>query len=141
GVVLLMTFGGETYWSLMKTMLNPSQDYNWAGGSETGRMEIWKRGVTYMAGNPLLGVGVRCFSVAEGTLSPQAAQQSIGIGFKWSTAHNSFVQIGAELGVGGLLLFCAMLASSFRQLWRIARLRPRGDLRLQTRVSLAQALI
>lgn len=141
GVSLMTAFGGETYWALMKTILNPSQDYNWSGGSETGRMEIWKRGFGYMAGNPVLGVGVRCFPVAEGTLSAQAAQQSIGIGFKWSTAHNSFVQIGAELGVGGLLLFCAMLANALRQLWRIARLRPRGDLRLQTRVSLAQALI
>jgi O-antigen ligase len=140
-VGLLASFGGEAYWALMKTILNPTADYNWSGGSETGRMEIWKRGMGYMAANPLLGVGVRCFSVAEGTLSAQAAQQAIGIGFKWSTAHNSFVQIAAELGVGGLILFSAMLAHAFRKLWRIARLRPKGDAQLRSRVSLAQALL
>src|SRR5690606_35149757 len=78
-VGLLAVFGGNTYWALMKTILNPTADYNWSGGSETGRMEIWKRGMGYMAANPLLGVGVRCFSVAEGTLSERAAQQAIGI--------------------------------------------------------------
>lgn len=140
-VALLVAFGGESYWALMKTLLNPSADYNWSGGSETGRMEIWKRGVGYMLSNPLLGVGVRCFSVAEGTLSAQAAQQAIGIGFKWSTAHNSFVQIAGELGISGLVLFVSMLGAAFGKLWRIGRLRPGRDLHLQARVSLAQSLL
>lgn len=113
----LFFFGGGTYWESMESLLSPTQDYNWANESQTGRMEIWKRGIGYMADNPLLGVGVRAFSVAEGRLSPQAdLLLQYGIGFKFSVAHNSFVQIGAETGVFGLAMFVALLALAFRQL-------------------------
>lgn len=119
--VVLIGTGGSSYVALMKTLLNPTADYNWSGGEDTGRMEIWKRGMSYMAANPLTGVGARCFSVAEGTLSPQSALQEAGIGFKWSEAHNSFVQIGAEIGVFGLLLFLGQLGSAFSSLSEVQR--------------------
>lgn len=140
GALLLVVFGSESYWTLMKSLLNPTADYNWAGGSETGRMEIWKRGVGYMLANPVLGVGVRCFSIAEGTLAPQAALQELGFGFKWSTAHNSFVQIGAEMGLTGLLLFLLMLHSAFKVLWSVPKPRRRANTEDWVRASLAQAL-
>src|SRR5690606_7342612 len=82
-----------------RTILNPSEDYNWSGNSESGRMEGWKRGIGYMLRRPLTGVGARAFPVAEGQLSPLAERQQYGMGVKWSAAHNSFVAIGAELGV------------------------------------------
>jgi O-antigen ligase len=41
---------------------------------------------------------------------------------RWNAAHNSFIQIGAELGVVGLLLFVAIIASAFVAL---RRSRPR----------------
>jgi O-antigen ligase len=84
-------------------------------------MDIWKRGLGYMVTHPLLGVGASAFSSAEGTLAPQAARQQRGIGFKWSEAHNSFIEIGAELGVLGLVLFVSLLAAGFRTLAPIRR--------------------
>ena len=77
-------------------------------------MEVWKRGVGYMLRRPVLGVGADNFYVAEGTLSERGRQQQFGRGFKWSAAHNSFVQIGAELGIPGLVAFIAMLIVAFR---------------------------
>ena len=114
GIAGLTIFAGEQYWSTMKTLANPTQDYNWAGNAETGRMEVWKRGVGYMIRYPLLGVGPSNFGQAEGTLSARSELQQYGVGFKWSTAHNSFVQIGAELGVVGLIVFVMMLMRSYR---------------------------
>ena len=139
-VVLFMAIANDHYWSMMGTLLHPTQDYNWSGKAEEGRMEIWKRGMGYMLGSPFVGVGANAFPVAEGTLSPYAARQAIGIGFKWSAAHNSFVQIGAELGVGGLLCFLALLYSAFRALRRVDRLGRRlpGS---APPAALAQALI
>jgi O-antigen ligase len=116
GTVALMTLGGDRYWAMMKTLLHPESDYNWSGGAESGRMEVWKRGMGYMFTHPILGVGVDAFPIAEGTLSPLAARQELGIGLKWSAAHNSFVQIGAELGIMGLLAFCLLLARCYRTL-------------------------
>ncbi|MEN8374976.1 MAG: O-antigen ligase family protein [Gemmatimonadota bacterium] len=120
-----LVVAGDQYWSLMESMLSPTEDYNWE--SDSGRKQVWTRGLTYMAENPLTGVGVAAFPVAEGTVSARASLQEYGIGFKWSAAHNSFVQIGAELGVGGLLAFVAMLWIALRGSFRLGLLAgPRG---------------
>jgi O-antigen ligase len=120
-VMLLLLIGNETYWSMMQTLLHPQEDYNWVGGAPEGRMEIWKRGMGYMLMRPLLGVGAGAFPVAEGTISQLAQLQEYGIGLKWSSAHNSFVQIGAELGIPGLLSFVLLLTTAFFACIRIGR--------------------
>jgi len=121
-VGLLAMVGSAEYWANMKTLLNPKDDYNWSGNSESGRMEVWKRGMGYMITHPFVGVGGRNFPIAEGTLSEQGRlTEELGIGFKWSAPHNSFVEIGAEAGVTGLALFLGMLGWSFANLRRIKR--------------------
>lgn len=116
--LLLVTIGSDRYWQMMQTLLNPTTDYNWAGGASGGRMEVWKRGVGYMLHHPVFGVGLGAFPVAEGTISPLAARQSYGGGAKWSAAHSSYVQVGGELGIGGALLFLALLWTAFRGVTR-----------------------
>lgn len=138
--LLLAVVAQERYWELMNTLLHPTQDYNWSGQADEGRMEVWKRGLGYMARRPLTGVGVRNFPVAEGTISPIADRQKRGIGLKWSAAHNSFVEIGAELGVLGLVGFVAMLWAAYRTLRRIRR-QSTGDPRAQGQGAMAEALI
>lgn len=118
---LLLLAGNETYWELMRTLLNPQEDYNWAGQSEGGRIEVWKRGIGYMLQRPLTGVGAHAFPVAEGTISPLAGRQAYGVGLKWSVAHNSFIEIGAELGVLGLICFVLLLMAAFRTCARLGR--------------------
>lgn len=120
--VLLVTVASDKYFERISTILNVREDYNWSGKSETGRMEIWQRGLTYMADRPFFGVGAAAFGAAEGTLSPEAVElHRYGRSFKWLAPHNSFIQIGAELGVGGLVLFIVLLASAFRTLGRLRR--------------------
>ena len=123
GLVLIVavTFGtaSDQYWAQMQTIISPKRDYNLT--SEEGRVQIWERGIGYMTGNPVFGVGLRNFQVAEGTISIQARRAERGLGVRWGAAHNTFVQIGAELGVPGLLLFLALLANTFAGLARAAR--------------------
>ncbi len=109
----------DRYWTQMQTIVHPHEDYNTT--SETGRVRIWKRGLTYMADHPVLGVGAGNFPVAEGTISPLARLQEHGIGVLWGAAHNSFIQTGAELGIPGLLLFVGLIAGAFASLRRVAR--------------------
>lgn len=117
---LAATADGQ-FWGRIASLANPSEDYNWSGNSANGRMEVWKRGVGYMLEYPVFGVGAAGFGAAEGRLSPMAQSFDVtGRGFKWSAAHNSFVQVGAELGVPGLIAFLALLAVAFRATRRIA---------------------
>lgn len=139
-VVLLGVWGSSDYWNRMETLLSPTEDYNWAGESESGRMEVWKRGVGYMFSHPLVGVGARNFSAAEGYLSRGGQLNQLGAeGFKWSAAHNSFVEIGAETGVIGLLLFLALLFQGFRISGRSPP-APSSDTTPQDSEALRQAL-
>ncbi|MEO6864362.1 MAG: O-antigen ligase family protein, partial [Gemmatimonadaceae bacterium] len=123
---LIMTvLGSATYWNMMRTILHPKDDYNMK--EQAGRKFVWKRGVGYMISRPLLGVGAAAFEQAEGTISAISRQYAAeGRGLKWSTAHNSFVLVGAELGVGGLVLFVTMIGTSFYHLGQI-KSGPDGD--------------
>lgn len=120
-VVLFLAVGSNKYWQMMGTLLHPESDYNWAGKDETGRMEVWKRGIGYTLQYPVFGVGADAFPIAEGTISPLAERQSMGVGLKWSAAHNSFVQVAAELGFPGLVMFVLVLYQIFRSLAVVAR--------------------
>ncbi len=132
--LLVVATASDRYWSQMGTMFSDS-DYNQT--EESGRMQIWQRGVGYMLQYPILGVGPENFPVAEGTLSEFAERQQYGIGVRWNAPHNSLVQIGAELGIAGLLLFVAIIAGAFRALHRAGR---HVTDRRERRAELAQAL-
>lgn len=139
--VLVMTaFGSASYWDMMSTIIHPKDDYNMT--SPIGRKAIWKRGVGYMLARPVLGVGVNDFEQAEGSLSAISEEYAAANrGLKWSTAHNSFVLIAAELGVGGLLLFVTMIGTSFKHLMQIKD-GPDGDPHVsQEDAAFAQALV
>ena len=45
-------------------------------------------------------------------------------GIKWSAAHNSFLQAGAELGIPGLLLFCTLVVGCIMAPWKLRRRIP-----------------
>lgn len=138
-LTVLILFGGAQYWARMGTLLNPSEDYNWSGQSSDGRMEIWKRGVGYMLEKPITGVGPSAFYVAEGELSEMAALAELGIGFRWSAPHNSYVQIGAELGVVGLVAFLLLLTRTFTTSRAFSRVPTGSTEESQRRAALGQA--
>ena len=136
GLVVLVT-ASEAYWQQMGTILSDS-DYNHT--EESGRLQIWSRGIGYMLQHPLLGVGPNNFGPAEGTLSPFAARQQFGFGVRWNAPHNSFIQVGAELGIPGLVFFLAVIASAFTALRRSGRRDGLAEDRPETRPELTQAV-
>jgi O-antigen ligase len=139
-VTLIMTKGSEKFWENMRSLLNPKDDYNLT--EESGRKAIWKRGMGYMWSHPLLGVGARAFPQAEGLLSTGGrANTELGAqGFKWSAAHNSFVEVGAETGVIGLCMFTGALLVGIGRMGRIRRGVPRQRRSQMSEVALGQAL-
>jgi O-antigen ligase len=122
-LVALVVVGtaSDQYWTQMGTILSDA-DYNRT--DESGRMQIWRRGIGYMFRHPVFGVGPGNFQAAEGMLSAFADRQQLGVGVRWNAAHNSYIQVGAELGIPGLCIFIAIISSAFDALRRINRSWP-----------------
>ena len=106
--------GGARYWHRVERIAPGSEDYNYT--AEGGRLAVWRRGIGYVMQRPVLGLGAANFPVAEGTISPLAWRQEYGIGVKWSVAHNTYLQVAAELGIPGLIIYLVMLGGAFRAL-------------------------
>lgn len=99
-----------------KTIFAPETDYNLT--DREGRVQVWTRGMGYMLKNPILGIGLGGFETAEGVLS---GKRNVGYGIRYTSAHNSFVQLGAELGVIALGVFIAAWWSAARGCRRVER--------------------
>jgi O-antigen ligase len=117
------------YWDRMLTLTDPTQDYNWS--DVNGRVEVAKRGLGYMMQRPVFGVGISNFPLAEGTISEKARTRVAGTGIRWAAAHNSYVQIGSELGIPGLTLWLILLFGGIYQMHvlrsRLPKQWARGD--------------
>jgi O-antigen ligase len=107
---------------LLASGLDPSVR-NWgAEASAKLRADIARVGITMMLQNPLLGVGVGQFK-PNVMLYGDVSEAKI--------AHNTYVEIGAELGIPALLTFLAVLAATLISLRRTERLaRAAGNLRM-----------
>lgn len=118
------------FWQQMESLTEPTEDYNW--DSYYGRRQLATRGLGYMLENPVFGVGVGNFARADATLSEQARlfegqpQKAIAMGYtpEYRPAHNSFVTIGAELGIPGLVLWSSLLFGGIVGLRRLRRRLP-----------------
>ena len=121
GVVTALALAAPAgYWKQMSTIMDPGDDYNVT--SQNGRMQIWKRGMGYLEEYPLSGVGLGNFPRAEGTISVKARHHTYGTGIWFAAPHNSWVQVSAELGIpGGIMFTCLVLGG----MWSLVRLRRR----------------
>ncbi|MFN2564898.1 MAG: O-antigen ligase family protein [Gemmatimonadaceae bacterium] len=127
--LLLLAGGGSAYWGRVRTIFQPETDYNWSGRT-CGRGEVWRRGLTYVRQRPVVGVGANGFPIAERELSRPARERlMVGRPFETLNAHNIFLQIAAELGLPGLIVFVALVVHMARTLSRVRR-RHAADPRL-----------
>ena len=111
------------YWEQIGTVFSPTRDYNWQSGE--GRREIWRRGLGYMLDNPISGIGINNFERAEGTISDKARRSFAGDPIRWTSPHNSFLQVGAELGIPGLILWSSLVVGGIVGMTHLHRRLPR----------------
>lgn len=102
GIILCITMLPDVI-ERMTTMIEPEKD---TVGSAQQRWGIAKEGLQIFLENPIFGVGVNNFSIAEGAAHNQSGQ--------WKAAHNSFIQIASETGILGLIAFIGCFLSLFR---------------------------
>jgi putative inorganic carbon (HCO3(-)) transporter len=101
------------------------------------RLDAWGAAADLAVREPILGIGPGNFTLyyGEETGKPPGTR---GLG----VVHNAYLDLAAEFGVGGLLLFVAYLVGSFRQLSE-ARHRAAGPpgLAAAARTSLVMAAV
>ena len=87
------------------------------------RLFIWKNMIGQIAAHPWLGVGAEHIDVLFNTFYDPTQ-----ISEQWfDRSHNAFLDYAAQYGIGGLLLYLALIASFLVAARRFAR---RGDARL-----------
>ena len=81
------------------------------------RLAMWRAGLRMFADHPFLGVGTGAFPIAYGEdyRDPEFPYNT------WWTAHNSVIQVMAELGLVGLMLWLTMVFSGFSDLKKARR--------------------
>ena len=76
-------------------------------GSVNERLELIKTGFRIIAENPVLGVGAFCFEIAEGATHRESG--------RWRVAHNTYIEVAAEIGViGGVIFICNLILAFVR---------------------------
>lgn len=87
-----------------------------AQGSTRARRYLLLQSISLTLRNPVLGVGIGMFPVAEDKFA--RLQGSRG---SWHVTHNTYTQVSSETGFPGLLIFLAILLTDWRILRRLER--------------------
>jgi O-antigen ligase len=95
--------------------------------AEYSRVVVWKAGLRMLQAHPLMGVGLDKFWFRVGEYQDQP-------NVIFSLAHNTYLQVAAELGLLGFLPFLAIIVSTYRLLGQAAR---RVDPSLLSRAAVA----
>ncbi len=107
-------------------------------GSAEARYNIWRVAGTIIKENPVTGVGLGVYPRAHAMYSPRVGVPVTAIGFR--DTHSTYLNVAAETGVPGLLLFLLTLLvvgiSSER-----TRRKARGSLRAEQLLALELGLL
>jgi putative inorganic carbon (HCO3(-)) transporter len=71
-----------------------------------GRQELWSRALYLMQDFPFTGVGL---GMPEPVIKLLYPLFLVGPDSEWIHVHNTFLQVGGEMGIPGLIAFVAML--------------------------------
>lgn len=107
--LLIFLFAPQEYWQRQITITSYQEDE-----SAMGRIDAWKAGLRMFADRPLLGVGLGAYETAFGV-------KYGGKEGAWFSAHNAYVQTGAELGFFGILIYLGLMFYIYRQANRLAK--------------------
>jgi O-antigen ligase len=131
-LVLVIVAAGLAYYFAYK----PAHIFQASAGAglsaeSSGRLDEWHVAALMFETHPLGGVGLGNYTVAE----PAYSTQTVNLQFvsfilqQQHVAHNTYLQVAAELGVVGIVLFLALLAAPFRVAVKaLASAPPRADL-------------
>lgn len=112
-LLLLVPFVPQKYWERGKTITEYKAD-----AAIISRIDAWKAGISMMVHRPF-GVGAGNFG--EGFVLYRHKEAIDPSSFR-RVAHNSFIEIGGETGILGLILFITLIIFSMKELKKIDKI-------------------
>jgi probable O-glycosylation ligase (exosortase A-associated) len=113
GAVVLFT-APDSFWDRMGTLKQVANKDSGAQvndeGSAEQRLEIWKVARTIIAENPMTGVGLGAYPQAHFVYSQRRAFDPTALGYR--DTHSTYLNIFAETGLVGMLLFLAIIVAT-----------------------------
>jgi len=88
-------------------------------GSAAERFRIWRTAAQIIRDHPVVGVGVGAYPMVNAQYAPREAHGSGGLGAK--DTHSTYLNVLAEMGYPGLILFLGILISVIVPAERIRR--------------------
>ena len=131
-MLLVVAIGVSGYLAYVASPLERERVTTAQGG--TGRADIWAVGWRMVQSSPTNGIGVGQFPVSSihFLLAPGALLRDEFIVDEPKVAHNIYLEVLAELGVVGLVMFVSILLFSLSSAIRAARAFERaGDLKME----------
>jgi O-antigen ligase len=123
-----------SYFALFASLPAKERVLNIGGGGGTGRLDLWTVGLRMIEAHPANGVGTGQFAISSVhyLLRPGLIESGAFILSTPKVAHNTYLNIVAELGVVGGLLFVAVLIFCVGcALLAVRRAREAGDERME----------
>jgi O-antigen ligase len=93
--------------------------------STAQRLEIWKVASSIAVEHPLLGVGLGAYPQVHFQYAQRPQFNPTAWGHR--DAHSTYLRIASELGVVGLVLFCAIVVVTFQSAERARRIASRAQ--------------
>lgn len=123
GVGAVAALAGPAYWAEIATTSDVDS------GTADYRIEVWKTGVRMWQANPILGVGAGSFRWVTGEYQSDEQREKFGRDLGGSIlAHSLHIELLAEEGSAGVLVYLAMMLVSWRNLGRIIKdVKRRGN--------------
>lgn len=119
-VVLILAKTPTEFASRMGTAVSESQDFKTKGDATTSsgiRLNFWRHSISAIQERPLAGYGLASWSRAF--LQHAGPGATLG-GNERSNPHNEYLQMGVQLGVGGIVLLVGLMLALVRDAWRFA---------------------
>ena len=88
-----------SFWARMNSIVDADEDARMYTGSRAARSEVMQEGISAFLDRPITGVGVGQFK----NYNPAGRDQP------WLETHNAMIQVAAETGFAGLLLFVYLI--------------------------------
>jgi putative inorganic carbon (HCO3(-)) transporter len=122
-IVALAFFTPDSVWQRIGTLKDVTSEASAAQASDEGsarqRMEIWKVAATIFAENPATGVGLGAYPKAHYITSQRSNFNPTALGAR--DTHSTYLNLLAETGLPGLLLFLTVIGTTILDAERTRR--------------------